>query len=158
MIQRFLLVAIMLTGIIVKPAAISAQKNDSIAVIKAVEKFVEAFNHFQWEPFRQSFTADASIFFPEWDYAARISGIENIEKTWLQLFPEFMNNPDKYEMEISPKNISIQLYGHTALMTFHLGDGVSRLSRRTMLWVKRKGTWKIAHLHASFMKKETINK
>ncbi len=156
--QRSILFLFLFTVFLLNVPAAVAQKKDSVAVMKAAEKFVHAFNHFHWEPFRRSFAEDANIFFPGWDYAARVNGKENIERTWLQLFPEFMNNPGKYKMEISPKNISIQLYGNTALMTFHLGDGVSRLSRRTILWVKRNRTWKIAHLHASFMKKETATK
>ncbi len=155
MIQKFLLFILLLNGILFKPSLVSAQKRDSIAVWKAAEKFVYAFNHFQWDSFRKSFAEDASIFFPEWDLAARISGKENIEKKWLQLFPEFVNNPDNYKLGISPKNILVQVYGQTAVMTFHLGDGFSRLARRTIVWRKRKGVWKIVHLHASVLKKET---
>ena len=43
-----------------------AQHKDSLAVLKAAGNFVTAFNNFNWEEFRGSFTDDASIFYPFW--------------------------------------------------------------------------------------------
>lgn len=128
-----------------------AQSKDSVEVMKAATKFINAFNRFQWQPFRESFTDDASIFFPVWDYVSRVNGRKGFEKTWLELFPEFENNPRQDSLTISPKNLLVQLYGHTAIMTFHLGDGKGELSRRTIVWVKQQSKWKIAHLHASVL-------
>ncbi len=158
MIQRAITGVFFLTGLLLNPPAVFAQNKDSVSVMKAAERFILAFNHFKWEPFSTSFAEDASIFFPERDAAERISGKANIEKAWLHLFPEFNKNPDNYKLDISPRNVLLQLYGSTAVMTFHLGDGLSRLARRTILWRKHKGTWKIVHLHASVLTKETSTK
>ena len=65
-----------------------AQHKDSLAVLKAAGNFVTAFNNFNWEEFRGSFTDDASIFYPFWTQAKRISGKQAIEKTWLLIFPD----------------------------------------------------------------------
>lgn len=61
--QQFSLFAILSAALLLNSSVVSAQKKDSIAVMKAAEKFVQAFNNFQWEPFRQFFMDDASIFF-----------------------------------------------------------------------------------------------
>jgi ketosteroid isomerase-like protein len=128
---------------------LSAQNKDSIAVVQAAENFVKAFNHFDWTTFRNSFTDDATMFHPFWEQGARRAGRKELEETWLEVFPEFLNNPNKETLQINPRDVHIQLYGETAILTFHLGDGIKRLSRRTLVMVKQYKEWKIAHLHAS---------
>lgn len=129
--------------------SLQAQDKDSIAVIKSANTFVTAFNNFDWTAFRESFTDDATIFYPFWNQARRIQGRQEIETAWLTIFPEFGDSNNTRKLQISPKDIHIQLYGRTAIVTFHLGDGVKTLSRRTLIMVKEKRSWKITHLHAS---------
>ena len=129
----------------------SAQSNDSLPVQLSVEKFVAAFNTLQWQPFKNSFTEDATIFFPDWEDAPRKVGSKEIEKTWLEIFPEFKDSANTFKLDIKPRDMLIQLYGQTAVVTFHLGSGEKYLARRTLVMVKRKKEWKIAHLHASVL-------
>jgi ketosteroid isomerase-like protein len=129
--------------------SLKAQNKDSITVMKSVNNFVTAFNNFNWAAFRESFTDDATIFYPFWKQARRIQGRREIETAWLTIFPEFGDTNNTRKLQISPKDINIQLYRQTVIVTFHLGDGVTTLSRRTLLMVKKKRSWKIAHLHAS---------
>lgn len=126
-----------------------SQSKDSLEVMNAATKFISAFNYFRWQIFRESFADDASIFFPIWDYSSRVKGRKDFEKTWLELLPEFNDNPNKDSLTISPQNMMVQLYGNTAIMSFHLGDPQRDLSRRTIVWVKQQNKWKIVHLHAS---------
>ncbi|MBX2963736.1 MAG: nuclear transport factor 2 family protein [Cyclobacteriaceae bacterium] len=126
-----------------------AQNKDSIAVMKSANNFVTAFNNFNWTAFRESFTDDATIFYPFWNQARRAKGRQEIETSWLTIFPEFVDSANTRKLQISPKNIDIQLYRQTAIVTFHLGDGVNSLSRRTLVMIKEKRDWKIVHLHAS---------
>jgi len=129
----------------------NAKANDSVAVQLSVEKFVTAFNTLQWQPFKNSFTEDATIFFPDWEDAPRKVGSKEIEKTWLEIFPEFKDSANTFKLDIKPRDMLIQLYGQTAVVTFHLGNGEKYLARRTLVMVKRKKEWKIAHLHASVL-------
>ena len=133
--------------------SLKAQNKDSIAVIKSVNNFVTEFNNFNWAAFRESFTDDATIFYPFWNQARRIQGRREIETAWLTIFPEFGDTNNTRKLQISPKDINILLYRQTAIVTFHLGDGINTLSRRTLIMVKKKRSWKIAHLHASSVSK-----
>lgn len=133
---------------------LSAQKYDSIAVMQATEKFVNAFTNFNWATFRNSFTDDATLFYPDWDQRKRVAGRKEIEATWLKLFPEFADTANVKKLVINPKDIFIQVYGNNAIVTFHLGNGVTHLSRRTLVMVKKKKEWKIVHLHASNISSE----
>jgi ketosteroid isomerase-like protein len=136
--------------------SVTAQHKDSIAIMKSVNNFVTAFNNFNWTAFRESFTDDATIFFPYWDQAKRVQGKQEIETAWLNIFPEFVDIKNSRKLQISPKDIHLQLYQQHAIVTFHLGDGIHSLSRRTLLMIKEKGSWKIAHLHASNLRKDTV--
>lgn len=144
---KFLIVFLLLLGNI----SVKSQSNinkDSVDVIQKTQSFLKAFNSFDWQNFRNYFSDDATLFMPFWKYAKRISGRKEYEEIWLILFPQFTDTI-KNPMSISPSDINIQLYGKTAIVTFHLGDGINSLGRRTFIWSKQEGQWKIVHLHAS---------
>lgn len=134
------------------------QQHDSVAVKQAAERFVKAFNSFDWATFKSCFTDDATMFHPTWEQARRRQGRQEIEATWLEVFPEFIDPANKRRLSITPRDLHIQLYGDAAVLTFHLGEGVTQLSRRSLFMVKQQGVWKIAHLHASSLKAETESK
>jgi ketosteroid isomerase-like protein/quercetin dioxygenase-like cupin family protein len=136
--------------------SVTAQRKDSIAVMKSVTDFVAAFNNFNWTAFRESFADDATMFHPFWNQAKRLQGRQEIETAWLTVFPEFADINNTRKLQISPKDINLQFYRHTAIVTFHLGDGVNALSRRTLVMEKKKQSWKIVHLHASNLRKDTV--
>ena len=49
---------------------------------------------------------------------------------------------------LEPQDLAIQIFGDAAVTTFHIErDGILR--RRTIVFVKRGGNWRIVHLHAS---------
>ncbi len=129
--------------------ASEAQTKDSLEVMKTAQTFLKAFTGFDWQTFRNSFPADASIFYPDGQERKRRTGQQEIEATWLTIFPEFTDSTKKFKLEINPENILIQLYDKTAIVTFHMGGNDGYLSRRTLVFIKEKETWKIVHLHAS---------
>ena len=133
---------------------LSAQSKDSAEVVLTAEKFVKAFNQFNWKVFRNSFTDDATMFHPFWEQGRRRAGRTEIEATWLEVFPEFIDSANTETLQINPKDVHIQLYGETAIISFHLGEGIKRLSRRSLVMIKQNKEWKIAHLHASFVSAE----
>lgn len=139
----------LLTGI-----DLNAQNKDSVAVMQSTTDFVTAFNNLDWATFRASFTDDVTIYSPFWNQASRIEGRQEVEAFWLTIFPEFEDPENTRKLRISPRDIKIQLYGQTAIVTFHLGDGVNRISRRTLVMIKEMDNWKIAHLHASSIDKK----
>lgn len=136
--------------------SVTAQHKDSIAVMKSVNNFVAAFNNFNWNTFRESFNDDATMFHPFWNQARRIQGRQEIETAWLTIFSEFVETTNSRKLQISPKDINLQLFRQTAIVTFHLGDGLNTLSRRTLIMIKKNRSWKISHLHASSVSKDPI--
>lgn len=129
--------------------SVQGQTNDTLEVTKATQNFVKAFINFDWKSFRNSFSSDATIFFPSWEKGKRRIGQKEIEETWLEIFPEFIDSTKKFDLKIDPKNIFMQLYGNTAIVSFHLTPADNYLSRRTLVFIKANEKWKIVHLHAS---------
>ena len=89
---------------------VQGQTNDSLEVTKATQNFVKAFIDFDWKNFRNSFSSDATIFFPGWEEGKRRIGQKEIEETWVELFPEFIDTTKKFDLKIDPKNVLMQLY------------------------------------------------
>jgi ketosteroid isomerase-like protein len=139
--------------IIITCASLMAQgqRKDSLEVVATTQKFLKAFTGFDWKTFRNSFTNDATIFYPTWEQGKRKIGQKEIEATWLEIFPEFIDSTKKFKMEINPQDVFIQLYDRTAIVTFHLDSNY--LSRRTFVFRKVGKDWKITHLHASNLSK-----
>src|SRR6187455_2979587 len=115
---------------------VQGQTNDSLEVTKATQNFVKAFINFDWKGFRNSFSSDTTIFFPSWEQGKRRIGQKEIEETWLEIFPEFIDPTKKFDLKIDPKNIFMQLYGNTAIVSFHLTPADNYLSRRTLVFIK----------------------
>jgi ketosteroid isomerase-like protein len=132
-------------------ASVSAQviNKDSADLMQASTRFLKAFNDFDWPTFKNSFADDATMFHPFWKEPRRIGGRTAVDSAWLQLFPLFTSNPDARQMKLTPSDLHLQLYGNTGIVTFVMGDAVKNLSRRSFVWLKTKGEWKIVHLHAS---------
>ncbi|RZJ65737.1 MAG: DUF4440 domain-containing protein [Flavobacterium sp.] len=127
---------------------LNAQPKDSLDVAKATQKFVKAFNEFDWETFRGCFANDATIFFPG-EFGERKTGRNEIEKSWKEIFPEFVDKTKHFDLNLIPENMIIQVYERSAVVTFQMGSGDKHLSRRTLVFVKENKMWKIVHLHAS---------
>lgn len=103
--------------------SLTAQNKDSTAVINSATNFVTSFNNFDWATFRTSFTDDATIFYPFWNQSKRLRGRQDIEAAWLTIFPEFADPQNARKLQISPKDIHIQLYGRLQLLHFTSGMG-----------------------------------
>lgn len=131
-----------------------AQQKDSLDIIAATNSFVKAFSKFDWATFKNAFSKDATIFFPTGEYGKRVSGNREIEAVWTTIFPEFLDPKNTFELDLNPQNVLIQMYGNSAIVTFHLGEEEESLYRRTVIFIKENEQWKIAHLHASSVKQK----
>lgn len=120
-------------------------KRDSLTVISRVNGFLYAFANYKWDEFRGFFLDEATMFHPGQENDKRLSGKTEIDTAML---PEFTVSPNEKPLDINPKDIRVQVYKKTAIVSFHLEDK-ERLSRYSIIWNKRNGAWKIFHMHAS---------
>jgi len=123
---------------------------DSPAVQKAADDFIVAFNNLEWETFRNSFTDNATVFFPFIQVPRRANGRAEVESLFKQFFDAVRKRKSKPPYQnIDPKDTHIQMLDkEAAIFTFHL-PGDESFNRRTLVFQKQKGKWLIAHMHAS---------
>ncbi|QNM82740.1 nuclear transport factor 2 family protein [Sphingomonas sabuli] len=132
------------------PAAAYQQPATAIAepgsVAEALNAFVVSFRSLDKEAFSDLFATDATVFFPQKPFPLhRISGRAAVTGWFGKLFDARRGEP----LQIDPQDVQIQQFGDSAIATFHLGKTEKGLGRRTLVFQRRDGVWKIAHLHAS---------
>jgi ketosteroid isomerase-like protein len=117
----------------------------SAQVTAATQHFLTAFENLDWQEFRSSFADDACVFFPRPDTPELQCGREAYEKQWRRVFDE----EKKGKLVLSPEDLRVQMLGEdAAVVTFHLRNP-QRIARRSFVFRRIAGEWKIAHLHAS---------
>ena len=52
-------------------------------------------------------------------------------------------------LRLQPQNLRAEVMGSTGLVTFMLGRSPGAIGRRTLLFVRESGRWKLAHMHVS---------
>ncbi len=141
-------VATLTAGLNVRAQSVS---RDSADVHAALMQFLRAFEDLDWERFRASFTDDASVFFPTPSPAQRFVGRVAVEAQFQRVFDAIRRAAPAgppYQ-QLPPVNLQLVMLGPaSALATFELHNS-KRLARRTVVFRKEGGHWRIVHLHAS---------
>jgi ketosteroid isomerase-like protein len=118
-------------------------------VRSTLAQFVHAFDNLDWDTFRTSFADDATVFYPR-AFPERANGRNEFEKTFRVVFEQIRGGQTSPPyMHAERRNLAIQIFGDTAVATFHLDDRTGFVNRRTLALHKTTAGWKIVHLHAS---------
>ena len=144
--MRLLLIGVLLT--LCSGALAEEFSADERAVRDSLAAFVKAFNNLEWEAFESSFTDDATIFL------FTVPERSRLDETFAPLFKrvrETRTGPPF--LDISPKDLRIEVSGDWAIATFHLRDmprgPEGEIHSRTLVLERQDRAWKIRHLHAS---------
>ena len=131
--------------------------NDQQEVMTALTNFVQAFENGDLATMEASFAVDATDFpravmsnnnsssIQNSDYK-RVVGIDPQMRRLISMWSA--NNDEPPYISLDPLDLEVKMFSDAALVTFHLIDG-DALSRRSFVFSKREGEWKIVHLHAS---------
>lgn len=135
----------------VAPAARSSWPADSSAVAAAAGRFLTAFENLDWEPFRASFAEDATAFFPTPEPPGRFVGRAAIEAQFTKVFAAIRASAPggpPYQ-RLAPDDLRIDRLGQDVALVSFLLHNPQRIARRTLIFQRRDGAWRIVHLHAS---------
>jgi SnoaL-like domain len=144
-------------GLLVSTAAILeskvAQENPGAPSIdEALLVFLTAFDNLDWQAFRSCFSPTATIFHPAAPNIRRIDSPDSFVNAWLGVFERIKKSSGRTSppyMSLNPVDLRVDnLCEDVALVTFHLIDG-STVSRRTLVFKRDSGGWRVVHLHAS---------
>jgi ketosteroid isomerase-like protein len=129
----------------------SEPSQSSAEVRAAAERFLVAFDNLDWDTFKGSWAQSPSVFFPFSDTPRRVTGRAEVERVFAAFFAEVRSStPGPPYLHLAPKEMQVQVFGDSALVTFMLIND-HRISRRSLLFVRQEHTWKLVHLHASNM-------
>lgn len=131
------------------PAVPTSQPPAAEAPVRAaLAEFVNALNALDAERLGRTLADDVSVFFPGPPFpAARIQGRANVQNAFTQLFAALRQRGTR-NVSLSPTGIEVQLYGDTAVATFHLISG-REVGRRTLVLRRAGARWLVANMHAS---------
>ena len=139
--------------------SVSAQSkppDDLAAVRAAADHFLRVFDNLDWDPFRAAWASEPTVFFPFDDTPELVIGRAAVEARFRRFFDEVRARTDGPPfLHLSPRELRVELHRDAALVTFMLGQPLApggpavRVSRRTLLFVRENGHWKLGHLHAS---------
>lgn len=128
--------------------------------MNAALAFVDALSNADMDALLAAFRDDATVFMPFESIPRRVQGKEEIRAAFAPMFERLRasGRPAPY-MKIVPRDVETQVYGTTAIITFHLGalpaagaTEPAAFSRRTIVVTREGERWLIAHLHASSMR------
>lgn len=130
----------------VSAAATAAADQD---VRAAVSEFVSSFNALDQARFDALWANDATVFFPQHPFPIRrVDGKVEV-LTWFKLFMDSQRTAGK-SPGVDPKEVQVQMAGpDAAIVSFHLGSDPAAVARRTLVYRREAGSWRIVHLHGS---------
>lgn len=130
-------------------AAQSAGKQ--AALVAAAEHFLRVFDNLEFEPFEAAWSSSRSVFFPFRDTPERVEGAA-VGERFRSFFAEVRSTrPGPPFLHLQPRELRVEVVGDAGLVTFMLGRAPGDVSRRTLLFVRERGAWKLRHMHASNM-------
>lgn len=134
----------------VRPALSAAA--DSAGAHRAAASFIAAFDSLQWEPFRGYLAEDVTMFFPFAQVPTRADGKAAVEAVFSQFFEAQRTARARagrpMVQGLAPRDLRVQMAGaDAAVVTFHLG--AESPARRSVVFRREGGGWKVVHWHAS---------
>lgn len=132
--------------------SLDASARGESEVKQALAAFLTTFDNLDWPAFREFFAADVTMFHPAPPNQKRIDSAEDFDKAWRGVFARIKKASGRTAppyMNLQPQDERIQMLSpDIALVTFHLTDA-NVLSRRTIVFRRDPGGWRIVHIHAS---------
>ena len=116
-----------------------------------IASFLVPFSNRDVAGFIGFFADDATLFMPPTAKGAsigRVEGRPNIAREFEAMYARQAAPAPSSAALIKPQDLRVQLFGDTAVVTFHLGTDAAR-GRRTFVLRRTGAGWKIIHLHAS---------
>lgn len=129
--------------------SLASADSDHAELVQAAEHFLRVFDNMEWEPFQAAWSSAPSVFFPFRDTPERVEG-PAVAARFQAFFTEVRASREGPPyLRLSPLQFRAEVLGSTGLVTFMLRSVPGSVGRRTLLFVREGGQWKLAHMHAS---------
>ncbi|WP_430447087.1 YybH family protein [Sphingorhabdus contaminans] len=116
------------------------------------ESFLKAFKEMDEVRFDNFFAPDVTMFFPEGPFPDdRIEGRDAVLAAFHSFF-KLVRERGRTSLNIAPVEQRMQVFGDVAVLTFEL-QGEETIGRRSIVFSRLGGDWRIVHFHASAVDK-----
>ena len=123
----------------------------------AASAFLHSFKMMDERTFDSYFDPQVTMFFPDGPFPdTRVEGREAVLAAFHRLFAT-VRERGRTQLNVSPLDRRIQLFGNTAIVSFQLEDSET-LGRRSIVMQHGAEGWRIVHFHASTVEKEVPEK
>lgn len=133
--------------------ALPARAADPVREVEAaVGRFLDALNNLDWPRFKATFADDVTLFHAASGLSARrVDNASQAESIWQEMFEDIRKrSTGPPYLHLEPKDTLVQMWGDTAVVTFHL-DYAKAVGRRTLVMRRIGKEWKVVHMHASVL-------
>ncbi len=94
--------------------------------------------------------SEPTFFFPFDDTPERVTGRAAVDARFRRFFDQVRaRGSGPPYLNLKPRELRVERYGDAGLVTFELGGPGGRMGRRTLLFVRENGAWRLSHLHAA---------
>lgn len=133
--------------------AAAAQPAPEQQVRDEFQRCISAFTGGDADTFTGCFAENITLFNPEIPQAPsphRMDGREAVAGYFRALIEDARKRTDKPPyFNVRPQNIAVQMLGDAALVTFEFDREGGSLGRRSFVFARSHGHWRIVHIHAS---------
>lgn len=121
---------------------------DTSEILAAANHFLRVFDDLDWDHFAACWSSNPTAFFPgdEVRLDGRAAVLARFQTMFDQIRPE---TPGPPYLRLKPRNLRVDHYGDTGLVTFTVGDTPGPGPLRSLMFVREAGSWKLVHLHAT---------
>jgi len=132
-----------------EPIVPASSSDDHATLMQAAAHFLRVFDNMEWEPFRAAWSSAPSVFFPFRDTPERVEG-PAVAIRFRAFFDEVTATREGPPyLRLQPQQLRAEVIGSAGLVTFMFNPSPGTIARRTLLFVREGGQWKLAHMHAS---------
>lgn len=120
---------------------------------QAAHAFLDAFDSLDAGRFEAFFAEDVTMFFPGGPFPKdRVEGKQAVTAAFGQFFA-VAKERGASRLGLQPLDLKVQEYGGFSIATFHL-RGNGNIGRRSILFRRDGGNWRIVHFHASALQQD----
>jgi ketosteroid isomerase-like protein len=117
-------------------------------------------NNLDWETFQTCFAEDVTLFnpeIPEVSKLERIDGKAAVEKSFRAVFEAARHQATGPPyLHIVPRDVRVQMSAGAAVVTFEFDRDGGSFGRRSLIFRKEPGGWRIIHIHASNVSRPSV--
>jgi hypothetical protein len=135
---------------VAKAPAAASDRGDSLTIAATATSFLQSFDSLNWDGFSSHLGRNVDAYWPRAGTADRLPDRQAVEARFHDFFDQARaSRPGPPYLHLAVTHLNVRVFDDIGLVTFELADVPDTLGRRTIVFHREEGGWRIIHLHAS---------